>query len=148
MHDTAERTALVSTRLDQLLRVEIRIPVADFPADEWDQVDADLGERFGFLWPRRFEDGIIVAYSAEVIAQQTLGLDDAQLGHYLDLLELMLADYVADLGRHPERPHDERRRLVEDQLWDLRPASVHWLSEVQLQILDAAYEGNENSQAA
>lgn len=136
MHDLMERRQRIDRRLGDLFRTAIHVPCGDVPMCDWGSVGRAPGERFGFLWPRRFGTEVVAIYSADVIAQQTLWLGDEDLGTYLDVVEFLLTSYVALLALDPERPELELLHQVESDLWDLRPEAMHWASEVQMQILE------------
>ncbi len=138
MQDPAGRAALVSRRLDRRLRVDVGVPVADVPAEEWWRVETAPGECFGYLWPRHLGNEIVVAYSPEVIAGQTTWLTEGEFGRYVDLVELVLARAARELWAHPERTPDARRQIVEDAVFAERPEGRDWLAQVQLHVLDLA----------
>jgi len=132
MPDLIDRTEIIKERIDTMLLDTIGFPVSTMPLDAWVDLELGTGEQFGFLWPRPFEDTLLVAYCPDIIAVQTCWLDDPQFEAYMELVEFMLCRHLA-LG---VMDLDERRQQVESELWDLRPEAMEFLSHIQMQILD------------
>lgn len=132
--DLIDRTDEIRERVDHMCLVQIRVPVAPMPLDEWLVLDKDVSERWGFMWPRPFEDGLVVVYCPEMVAAQTCWLDDNQFQVYMDCIEFVISKHIA-LDDTIDT-FEERRQVIEDDLWDANPEAMQFLSHVQATILD------------
>lgn len=95
--------------------------------------------RFGWMLPIiRPEDAegprVLVAYSPEIIAEQTADLDEQRLDTYLTGIEFLIMTHVGFIGQHEP---DTARRMAEDALYDINPAALALMTDTQMKALSA-----------
>ena len=111
----------------------IQIAVSTPDRDLWDTLPwPETLFPCGWLDPTRTDghsSGVVFVYQPEVMAESVTGLDPEGVERYIDAVLLYVTFYV-DLLKRVDDP-DERRRRVEDVIYDHHPERLALLSLVQ-----------------
>jgi hypothetical protein len=110
----------------------IHIAVTTPEPEQWDSIPwPDTLHRYGWLDPAETDghiSGWAFPYQPELMAASVTGLTDEQVDDYLDAVLLYVTLYVRLDGFTDA---DERRRKVEDLMYDNHPERLTLLSRVQ-----------------
>lgn len=133
MTDNFDRTDIIRYRLDKHVLEDLQVAVATMDLDAWAEFAAehDQDTRFGWTAPCEWDGIITVPYCPEAISVLTDTLSDNDFIVFMDTLEWMIDKHIA-LG---ETPYEERRRMIEDELYDLNPDVLAFFSNLELSFL-------------
>lgn len=137
-NENFDRIDMIKYRLDQHILSDLRIAVSTPTLDEWAQIDpathaAADNLHLGWIPPfeHRDPDGkvtYLVIYQPEVLSLLTDTLDDDDFIIFMDTLEWMIDKHIV----HADLPVAERTRLIENELYDINPAVLAFLSAIEL----------------
>lgn len=111
----------------------LQIAVSTPPMELWDTIPwPDTLFRYGWLDPAQTDghpSGWAFIYQPEVMATTVAALDVANIERYVDAVLLYVTIYIQSYDAEPDPA--ERRRLVEDILYDHHPEKLALMSRVQ-----------------
>lgn len=137
-HTNFDRTDTIRYRLDRHLLDDLGIGSAILNLDDWAElVDAHPGDtRFG--WAAPVDDGeiILVMFCPEAISLVTDTLNDDDFIVFMDILEWMIDKHVLYLAREDSVPDETTRvQMIEDELYEINPAALAFMSNLQFEFL-------------
>lgn len=144
MTDTSnfDRTDTIRYRLDRHILEDLHVACATLDLDAWAEFVAEHPDdtRFGWAAPMDVDDQITVAYCPEALSLVTDTLSDEDFVIFMDILEWMIDKHVVYLAREDPIPDETTRtRLIEDELYDINPEALGFVSRLQFHFLgDAA----------
>lgn len=135
-----DRTDIIQYRIDRHVLEDLKIAVATMTLDAWAEFSAEYegDTRFGWAAPAEWDDQITIAYCPEAVSLVTDTLSDEDFVIFLDTLEWIFDKGVALLARNPEMSETERARIIEDELYEINPEVLRFLSGIQMNFLGAA----------
>lgn len=102
----------------------------------------NLHHLYGWVPPKQIDsssdetlkdhDIVIAPFCPEIIAEQTLHLDQDEFAAYMDCLRVQTALHVA----HRAKPLAERERIIEEYMWQEGEDSLRLMNAVQMRALD------------
>lgn len=138
--ETIDREDIIRYRLDRHILEDLRIAVATLDLDAWAEFCAehDGDTRFGWTPPLDLDDVPTFVYCPEALSLVTDTLDDNDFTIFLDVLEWTIDRHVSLMIREPDLPMLDRITRIEDELYELNPSVVAFLSKLQFTFLGAA----------
>lgn len=133
VHDLA---AVIQERIDRFcmnISDGLGIAVTTPDMELWDTIPwPDTLFRYGWMDPARTDghpSGWVFPYQPEVMAATVTGLDPTEVDRYVDALLLYVTLYIG--AYRFEKDPAERRRKVEDLMYDTHPEELALMSYVQ-----------------
>ena len=149
MNDINDRTRLIQNRLDELFLGSAHAAVSAPDKESWESYPLPSQYRYGWLPPVKYDEplapdalspvaDLMVSYCPEIIAEQTVWLDDDGLDIYLSITETIILRHMTLMADEPDMSEEERTRRVEEEIIDALASTDHlsFYSEVQMRILD------------
>jgi hypothetical protein len=136
-----DRTDIIRYRLDQHVLNDLRQGVATLGLDAWgDFADEHEGDtRFGWAAPIDADGQITVVYCPEALSLVTDTLNDEDFIIFMDTLEWMIDKHIVYLAREDPVPDEATRtRLIDDELYDINPEVLAFMSRLQFEFLGGA----------
>ena len=143
MIDLIARRDMIRDRMTEFVETELGLQLRVLEPQEWVTTVEGPNKMFGYDFPM-FEPGseeITIQVCPDVISASTSPLNDDFLDIYLDIVEFVIARHVVHFET-VEDP-DERARMVDDDLWNMRPDAMKFFSETQMKALDMLSEDDD-----
>lgn len=133
---TIDRTDTIRYRLGEHILNDLQVAAADMTLPHWGGVVEQYTSeaRFGWVYPVELDEIITVIYCPEALSLVTDTLDDSDFIIFMDTLEWMIDKHIVLL----DTPIDERVRLIEDELYEINPEVLAFMSHLQFDFLTGA----------
>lgn len=143
MTDTSnfDRTDTIRYRLDRHILTDLHVAAATLDLDAWAEFVAQHPEdtRFGWAAPIDTDEAITVVYCPEAVSLVTDTLNDEDFIIFMDILEWMIDKHIVYIAREDSIPHEATRaRLIEDELYEINPEALAFMSQLQFAFLTGA----------
>jgi hypothetical protein len=130
----SDRIDTIRARLINTFTNETPCSLSIVRPEHWNR-DGGTG-LFGWQWPIVADSEIVLPICFEVFAEATEHFPDGALDMYLDIIEFLILRHIVYLGRDNITDVEARIKRADDDLWDIRPDAMTFLSDLQMAVLD------------
>lgn len=124
-------TAYYAGRMADFVTTQVTCDLNLVPLSEWNNYSGRT-HKYGWLEPEITDDGVTLHFCPELIAEQMREYTEETINQYMMLVEFIIARHIV----HWELDDEERWNAVENDVWDMRPDALQFLTEVQMDILE------------